>query len=295
MLHLANGESTAALLNRADLPDTVVNADDILLEGPPAPLESRARFLEKYLEIGRDEYMRRWQQRLHLLARALEENEAVLWFEEDLWCQLNYLHALSWLASRVNGGRMSYVCPPEGRLGEMTPARLATLFDERRPVTRELLQTASTAWGYLCADDPRALADYARSGDFSAWPALREGLRLHLARLPHTGTGLGQHELAILQALRNRPLEFAELFAEFSRIQPGYGAADVCVQRYLVDLQPVLELGERISLAERADDVLDGTTDFLEIAQPDRWVGGVHVTAHAQWRWDPHTNNVRER
>src|SRR5687768_1697132 len=101
MLHLANGESTAALLRSADLPGTVASADDILMEGPPADARKRAQFLEFYLDIPADQYATAWAARLELLAGALDEDEAILWFEEDVFCQLNYLHALSWLAQRI--------------------------------------------------------------------------------------------------------------------------------------------------------------------------------------------------
>src|SRR5262245_11441770 len=96
VLHLANGASTAGTLRQAGLPGAVESADDILMEGPArnglsswAEWEERADYLQAYLAIPRADYILHTYQRQALLTRALGEDEAVLWFEEDVFCQTN--------------------------------------------------------------------------------------------------------------------------------------------------------------------------------------------------------------
>ena len=41
--------------------------------------------------------------------------------------------------------------------------------------------------------------------------------------------------------------------------------------------------------------VLDGSQDAIELNGIDRWIGGVHLTANPDWRWDPETRQVVRR
>src|SRR5262245_21826575 len=124
MLHLANGESTAGTLREAGLPGDIESADDILMEGPTAhglthwsEWEQRAEHLQTYLAIPRADYLLHTLQRQALLTRALSEDEAVLWFEEDVFCQINYVQALHWLGGHdLAQANLTYVCPPDERL-----------------------------------------------------------------------------------------------------------------------------------------------------------------------------------
>ena len=313
MLHLANGESTAQLLRAAQIDGTVASADEILMEGPlPNALQDandwreRALYLERYLEIGSDDYVRGAQMRQHLLARALEEDEAVLWFEEDVWCQLNYLQALSWLAPRTRSQtRLSLVCPPTERLGELEEQRLTELFAERRAVEPSLLDLAEQLWPVIAAPDPSALNQAIAEVDFSAWPLLRDGLRRQLARLPDVETGLSVLEAAVLEAAARGALSFSELFPRASRSVRDYGATDLQLMRYVLDLAqpqaPMLDVRTgngtpvlsdegwkswRITVTELGHAVLNRETNYMNVAHPDRYVGGVHVTRACRWRWD---------
>jgi hypothetical protein len=42
-----------------------------------------------------------------------------------------------------------------------------------------------------------------------------------------------------------------------------------------------------VRLTGAGRDVLRGEADRVELLGLDRWVGGTHVTADNEWRWDP--------
>lgn len=314
MLHLVNGESTLGRLRQAQVPGTMESADDILMEGPArnrlkaaADVEQRAAFLEAYLEIPRAEYLFGFQRRRELLAQAIAEDETVLWFENDVFCQTNYLDALSWLAEAANGSaNLTLVRPSEERLGTLSTERLVQLFTERTPVGDELLHFAHDAWGLLTHDDPVPVADLAQQHDFELWPELRAGLRAQLARLPSTRTGLGRIEQVMVEVAAGGAVTFDHVFAQVCQRASIYGVSDLQVMRYALDLaQPAAALlsvtssngapslaqanwrAWRISMTPLGRAVLDGDQDYMRLTAVERWVGGTRVDAGCRWRWDP--------
>ena len=317
MLHLANGESTAGTLRQSGVRGTVESADDILMEGPSrnglsswAEWEERADYLQVYLAIPRADYLLHTRQRQALLTRALSEDEAVLWFEEDVFCQTNYVQALHWLnergAARAN---LTFVCPPAERLGSLEAARLADWFERRQPVTPELLTLAAQAWPVLSGSSPADLHDFIASADFSAWPGLRSGLRAQLARLPQLHNGVNRIEHIALRLIAAGQTRFHTLFARLQEEAPEYGVGDTSVARYLLDLSrepalivittnngPAALLSSspdwRLQITALGQAVLQGRADYGELAQMDRWLGGLHLRGTPAWRFDPDTQRA---
>src|SRR4029079_4613531 len=138
--------------------------------GPvPAPprtelLRTRARFLA---ECGwgseaalRSSLERRDRQLLDALRNG---TEVVLWFEHDLYDQLQLMYALP-LARGVAAAPELIVIgsfpakPSFAGLGELTANELETLWPSRTTATREALYTATAAWDALQQPEPTALA-----------------------------------------------------------------------------------------------------------------------------------------
>ena len=242
VLHLTNGESTAELLRETNVPGTVRSGDDILMEGPlPNQLASpndwieRAGWLEQTLGIDAPEYIGAAQRRHDSILALNEADELVLWFENDVFCQINFTFLLCLTMSHK--GPTTFVCPSTDRLGRLDASALAELHRERAPVTPALRALASKAWSALCADTPHSLADLLQHPHvFAAWPALRDGLRAQLRRLPRCDGGLNDIERAILQCVA-RDVEPAQLFRAVSQSCPVYGFTDMQFDHYMEELK----------------------------------------------------------
>ncbi len=136
MLHITNGDSTAATLRASGIAGIVLPWRDILHEGPvpaslalPALSEVRARFLAGAgLAASFDATLTAFRERDAALAGFDQQDEVTLWFEHDLYDQLQLLQLLDWFAGRALGAtRLSLICigPFRGKarfgeLGELT-------------------------------------------------------------------------------------------------------------------------------------------------------------------------------
>ena len=173
-LHVTNGDSTAASLLQTPLVERIVVWRDVLHEGPvpdvgDAQLRAvRARFLAEADHRARLEPERRAFEERDAALAAAREGDYLLWFEADLYDQLQIAQVLARLAElHVPAERITLICIGEylgiahfGGLGELRPDQLeglpavaaATLSDDA-------LALAARAWAALRAPDPRGFAD----------------------------------------------------------------------------------------------------------------------------------------
>jgi hypothetical protein len=316
VLHVVNGGSTAELLRGSGIAGELLPWEDILMEGPapsdPGTAEDwnrRAVYLDGHLGIDPARYLEGMRRCLAALEGIAAHDEVVLWFEEDLFCQVHLVFLLNWLAERDFGGtRLTLICPPEP-LGGTRPESLARLFVERETVSIERLALARTAWAAYAGADPRAL-EAVLDEDFSPWPLLRRGIVCHLQRFPSAATGLNAVETAALQTLGATPMRFPNLFRAVSSAEDTrhLGMGDVQFAACLEELsrsdhallridgrQPATDGGERlaqpgawrISATSRAAEALAGRHDRVALLGLDRWLGGVALTGDdVTWRWD---------
>ena len=298
MLHVTNGDHAADAIRAAGVEGEVLPWRDVLHEGPvPAgmPLAElsalRAVWLAEQGHAGgvagfaaRDE------------ALAAEHGEVVLWFEHDLYDQLQLIQLLDWLAAHGRGTTLSLINPAE-YLGPAPPERLAAWFRERRRVTGEQLALGVRAWAAFRAPEPVGVQRL-MEGDTAALPFLGAALRRLLEQLPSARDGLNRSERQILEAVDAGAHTVRAAFVEHNRREDPVWLGDTTFLSYVEALargpRPLLRLspaGRRadqgLALTETGRDVLAARADRVGANGIDRWLGGVHLEGHeARWRWD---------
>jgi hypothetical protein len=274
---------------------------------------ARARFLgetgwDERAEDLADQLERRDQAFLDALA---EGREVVLWFEHDLYDQLQLVQVLA-LAARAgvptDSARLICIDRFEGRpgfagLGELDADELASLWPLRTPVGAELLTAAVEAWDAFRQPDPRVIEALA-ADPRPELPFLPAAIVRLLEELPATGDGLGRTERQLLEALAagaRTPVEAFEASVQAEEA-PFLGDAWAWLrlhelatgERPLVTGLPLPPArGENASfratpveLTETGKAVLAGREDRVQAVGIDRWLGGVHVVGPDPWRWD---------
>jgi hypothetical protein len=321
MLHITNGDAAAETIRRARVPGVVVAWRDVLHEGPvPEGLSFdelravRARFIADETEYA--PVLESFAARDAALAASVDEDELVLWFEHDLYDQLQLLQVIDWLATHRSAGKRTLVCDDE-YLGPSTPGRLAERFETRTPIAPTQIALAVTAWAAFRAATPAPLEDVLES-DTSALPYLRAALRRHLQQYPSTVNGLSRSEHLALAVVDRGAVTVRDAFAASQAREEPIFLGDLTFATYLESLsrahEPLVLHGDgRTVVAPRSsgDDgsfwnsalqltdagraVLAGARDHVGINGIDRWLGGVHLSGTAvRWRWDEERARVVE-
>jgi hypothetical protein len=290
VLHVTNGESAGNTLRQTSLGGAVLCWNDVLYEGPPEPRSARAAFLRECGWGSRRAILHSLERRDELLASA---EHVVLWFEYDLYDQLQLLQIL---ASGAPGLRE--LVDPHVFLGELEARQLEELWPARRELTSEILELGRAAWSAFTAPDPTSI-EAVLATDTAALPHLAPALRRLLEELPEVETGLARSERQLLEALVDGPKFPHELFLANQAREAAPFDGDTWVWRRLARLQPLVgelppppPLGDGrafaatpVELTDAGRAVLAGDRDRVEYGL-DRHVGGTHLHADNVWRWD---------
>lgn len=323
MLHITNGDSVGSALVVGPLPGDVIVWRDVLHEGPvPAELplaelsRVRARFVfdcgwTESLEDTLDGFASRDA----ALADSLQEDEVVLWFEHDLFDQLQLLQLLDWFAQQPLGHTRLTLISRAEYLGTLNPRTLAVRFPSRVAVTAAQFAVARAAWAAFRSADPAALTATLAT-DLSPLPFLRAALVRHLQQFPSSHNGLSRSEQQALLAFESGPTTIAAAFllsqerdepaaflgdATFAWYLTELGAGDTPLIRF-VDGAPVTSTTRHtggaafwqrdVELTDLGRGVINGSLDRVAVLGLDRWLGGVHLHAPERiWRW----NEVEQR
>jgi len=317
-LHVANGHSTTLTIGEAGIPGLLSIWADPLHEGPvPGDvsdaelIDVRARHLASEVppgpsaaEVAHD--LRQWR-------AAIDDDgaygELVLWFEHDLFDQLNLIQVLDWIGRRRPLAKpASLICihtfpgrPKFKGLGELTVPELASLFPDRRAITDAQFDLGARAWRAFRSSDPLELDAFVR-GDTSALPYLAPALKRHLEEYPWTRDGLSRTERRLLSLLQHGAVDIWKAFVSLHDDETAFYIADGSfwtIAEALAAAQPPLasiEIASQefdrlpsgtIALTDIGRAILGGHVDRVAECGFDRWFGGVHLTsAGGIARWD---------
>jgi hypothetical protein len=330
-LHVANGTSTTRLIGAAGIPGVLSIWADPLYDGPvPAGLtdaellDVRQRFLARPAEVtfaawgGPDPALdpandlRQWRAAIE---RTDSYDELILWFEHDLFDQLNLIQLLTWIRARLTATTpVSLVCigsfpgrPRFKGLGELTPDELASLLDTRQPVSELQCAVAERAWHAFRQPTPEAL-DAMRRDDTTALPHLASALTRFLQEYPWTIDGLSRTERRLLDLASRGGLLLMEAFPLMHEGENAYYVTDSSLAELAEHLSRTspplltLTLGRTaeagvlrgsVTITETGQAVLARQLDRVDACGIDRWLGGVHVQAGLRvWRWDDERQRV---
>jgi Domain of unknown function (DUF1835) len=324
VLHVTNGDSVVATLRATELGGDTLSWLDVLCEGPVPALSqaelraTRASFLAQHGGGNRDEILSALERRDRLFAEALATRRLiVLWFEHDLFDQLQLLQVLAQADEvGVETARLGLINigsfegkPDFTGLGELDPPELESLWPLRRPVLAEQAKLARAGWAAVRDPDPSAIERFL-DRDTSALPFLAPALRRFLQQLPDTVSGLSRSERQLLELLDDGPLAPWEVFFRSQELEEAPFEGDVWMWERLAALgtgehalvasehggpPPPLPASPReahafaatqLTITETGRDVLAGRADLVKILGIDRWVGGTHLRPGYVPRWD---------
>ncbi len=323
-LIITNGDVAVERLRDANLAGQILPWQDMLHDGPVPASDTldevsdvRAEFLSEALGLPQDEVRINFARRDGLVDIHSAYNEVELWFEHDLYDQLQLIQLLHYFAHEPE--RMGlFLVQANTYLGVLDPDAIKALKSRRKPVTALQLETARDAWQAFTAPTPTALAAFA-TGRHDALPHLAPALQRLLAELPAPHTGLSLTEERILEQLVDGPRKVAHVFAAVNAMDEAQFLADLPFFLRLDGLafahEPLVSglpfscndcgsmaftqedgssselayrayAGAEISLTKAGTAALRGKFDHASENGIERAIGGFHLMPGAMWRYD---------
>ncbi|WP_080058335.1 DUF1835 domain-containing protein [Spirosoma aerolatum] len=254
ILHVLNGDATAYSFAEAGLPGEVAIWREMLSEGPlldaMQPDAALWQLRENWLrtEFGdrpdeADTYQQKVVAEFDRIYQPGTYDQIILWFEHDLFCQINLAFLLARF-SRIELGNtvLKQVSinqfdgvPDFKGLGQLTAAQLASLYPQAEPLTGFELELAAHVWAAYAASDVVAL-NQVMSGGFGRLRFLREALQAHLNRLQVGANGLSTIENQLLNLVQAAPKTPRQIVGEWLSTDRIYGLGDWSIENYLTRL-----------------------------------------------------------
>ncbi|HKU68207.1 MAG TPA: DUF1835 domain-containing protein [Candidatus Baltobacteraceae bacterium] len=296
-LHVTNGDSVLHTWKKAGLLGTHLAWRDMLHEGPvPAdlPLETLSRIRADYLAtrgLGNGIKLHHdFEKRDAVIRRGGEFEEIVLWFEHDLYDQLHLLQIVAVLQEQGIGAGGVQLVQSDQYLGLLSAEEMMALYPKRRFLTSAMASAAEQAWRSFTGGSPHDLHATAQR-PYAGLPFLSPALKRLCEEFPATLSGLSRTQKHVLEACAQGARRKEDLFRRSQAREEASFLGDTGCYAHIDDLcaEPApllseLEGGYELTVLGRR--VLAGDADWLERQPLDRWIGGTHLTAQNDWRWD---------
>lgn len=307
-LIVTNGDAAATLMRQAGFAADILPWRDVLHDGPvpavaPRALAAiRARYLTRFSEADCDAIEAELAARDARLEAAAGAERITLWFEHDLYDQLQLVQILARFARRsgINLGLVQ----AETYLTDYPPETLGALESTRRPVGSAETAYAAGVWADFTASSPERLN--ARLGLPAPLPHVPAALARLVRELPDSRSGLTLTQQRALSALADGPQKAGRVFVVVFEAEEAKFMSDLSFAAALDDLAfasvPLIEglphrltqasggyrayFASEIRLTATGRKILDGAENHVRLNGIDRWLGGTRLTPSSCWAWD---------
>lgn len=237
-LHVLPGDSLLEQFRAAGIEGGVAVFRECLVDGPlnASSLEEffdiRSEFIASSFPEDDGDYDTKAKAEIDKIVGTPEDHEVYLWFEHELFCQVN----LWFLLSMLEGRRVFVVSPPsepfENRFdgwARLSGEDLAARFESRALVSDDDARLGAELWRAFRDRDGDRLRELAEqpSEAFRCLPEVAEA-----------AAAIGRRPIEALRALRSEGVsDFPEAFRAFSERERVYGFGDLQVQRIWSELE----------------------------------------------------------
>lgn len=308
ILNITNGDCAVGVMQQARIPGDFLPWRDVLHDGPvPAGLsqeklsEVRAQFISAQGCGEPAEICNSFMERDRALHAFKRYSKVRLWFEHDLYDQLQLLQLLAWFYDHPPGPTPLTLICTEQYLGLASPGQIKTLLAYEETITENHLLLANKAWSAFRSPNPNDWQQLLQD-DTSLLPFLAGAILRLLEEYPDYETGLSRTAQTALNILAQGPCTPGDLFGKYQATEERRFLGDLsfwAILRQLSASHPALIAStpdvqltktpprpdQTLSITMAGEKVLAGKQNWLDTVTLDCWIGGVHLTPENKWRW----------
>jgi hypothetical protein len=241
--HILNGDSLKDQLPKSILGELIV-ARECLVDGNIKGEDinelfvNRAKYLESYSEVPEGTYFESTVPEITKITNIPAEAAIYCWFEDDLFCQVNFWFVLHLLSKQDKRHKIYLVRPNKGNeysFGHMSEEELITAYNIATTIETSELKGLATLWLNYQQKNFDNLLEIAK-GLLNQFPFLLPAVNAEIDRLPDD-SGYGRPERQLLLIMKNlETQDFSTVFRVFHQKEGIYSFGDLQVRRMFDEL-----------------------------------------------------------
>lgn len=306
-LHISNGDCAVDALKKAGITGTFLPWRDVLHWGPVPATDDwqafdaiRVKFLSSHNLADDSVIKNQFDERRKVMSNCHQFKRLYLWFEADLYDQLQLLQVLVWLQQAGCDANNIQLIVTDLYLGPASEEDIQELLRFSETATAEHFKAAKQVWLVLTDSKPRGLASVP---SLALLPFVKPAMHRLCQEFPDTVHGLGRIQLTVLQ-LAHEPHSANDLFKAYQQTEAEPFLGDAVFYAMVRDMlsapQPLLKSLEPelkdfwqqpLITTDAGTQVTEKQINNLDINPHKQWLGGVHNQGQAIWCYD---NDRRE-
>lgn len=290
ILHITNGDSTTNYLKSLKFSGDFITWREMLCEGKTTTdvgsetfWKNRFDFFKSSYKINKQTFINYTLKEYRNLCKQKAQNEIVLWFEYDLFCQINMIAVISWLKRYRKGYQISLVC--SGKVGnskkmyaltELSEKQIHNHFKNKVALSQDDIEYADYIWQLYCSDSPLRLETIYKFNPMSPFKYLAPAIEAHLKRFPSIENGLNLVENTILKtAIDKKPKSKNQLVNQLLKDEDVYGYGDLQYENKITELRKLFHSFNPVRLSKVGKKVLENQINFYgQIRNDISYLGG---------------------
>ncbi|QNM86524.1 DUF1835 domain-containing protein [Polaribacter pectinis] len=290
ILHITNGDTTTNYLQKLKFSGEFITWREMLCEGKTTTdvgsenfWKNRFEFFKTSYKVSKQKFINYTVKEYRNLCNKKEQKEIVLWFEHDLFCQINMIAVISWLKRYRKGYHISLVCSGKVKgsqkmfsLPELSKEQIHQHYKDKIELTQDDIEYADYIWQLYCSDSPLRLETIYKFNPMSPFQYLATALEAHLQRFPSIENGLNKIENTILKTVNNHHFSTKnDLVNQLLKEQEVYGFGDLQYEHKINNLNKLFSSFNPVQLSEKGKEVLENQVNFYGKLRNDiSYLGG---------------------
>jgi hypothetical protein len=234
--HILNGDSLKAQFP-SSIQGEIIVARECLVDGNvkgvnfDTLMANRAEFIGQYPDCSSQDYYLNSVPEFEKIIALGDEVDVICWFEDDLFCQVNFWYVLYLLVKESSDRKVWLVRPNQGNeysFAAMSEQELVTAYHSKISIDNANFSKLAMLWPSYQNEDFQKLQIVGKSFKDS-FPYIITAVEAHIARIPDEN-GYGYPERVLLEIMKGQKiLSFKNVFREFHQKMAIYSFGDLQV------------------------------------------------------------------
>lgn len=300
ILHIVSGTTVINVMKQEKLTGDFLAWQDFLHIGPIPKSFSlqqlskiRAYFLSEHRYATLNKALKTFEYRNNILENHKNYKKIILWFELDLYDQLQLLQVLDWFETYRSVEVEVTLVLTNRHFAEYSFQEFQEALFHEETMTNKHFELAKKAWSSFSNATPLSWFKLLNEPN-SNLLSLKNSIQRLLEEYPNTMNGLSRtaHQ-ALLTISKNEKKQKTDIFMESQKQEKQPFIADIIFWEILddfVEYKLIIKKSNNIYITDLGKDILNGKKNWIAIKNIDHWIGGVHLSNDNLWCW-----NIQEK